>query len=214
MRYSPPSIRPRRSVHSLRSATALALTLVILVTSCRDEGPAPATDIAYAEDGRHVKYGDPDPIILDMNGDAIVDFTVFVELTANPAGDHLYTGINPIGPHLIKSGPPDDNRYLNMGLLVAEAPGEEIDGSSGANERWSGDHGTLVIRHTPTSGAVWYEGDWSADSAQIVGIQLMMAGEVHYGWLRLRFDKATEWVTLVDHAYAETPQIPLKAGEH
>jgi hypothetical protein len=196
------------------SAICVVLALSTLVTSCRDEGPAPTPEIAYAVDGRHVKYGDPDPISLDMNGDAIVDFTVFVELTATSSGDHLNTGINPIGPHLIKSGPPDDNRFLNMGLLVAEAPGEEIDGSSGPNERWSGDHGALVIRHTPASGAVWYEGDWSADSAQIVGIQLMIAGRVHYGWLRLRFDKATEWVTVVDHAYAVPAETPLKSAEH
>jgi hypothetical protein len=151
--------------------------------------------------------------MLDMNGDATPDFTVFVELTANPAGDHLYAGINPLGPHLIKSGPPDDNRFLNMGLLVAEAPGAEIDGAAGANERWSGDHGTLVIRHTPTTGTIWYEGDWSADSAQIVGIQLLTGGEVHYGWVRLRLDKATEEITLVDHAYVLDAGMPILAGE-
>lgn len=206
----------RRSVLALRSAGTLGLVLVFaaFATSCEDEGPAPPKNIAYTVDGREVKYGDPDPIFLDMNRDAIVDFTVFVELTAIGTGDQLYTGINPIGPHRIKSGPPDDERFLNMGLLVAETPEAVIDGSAGTGERWSGDHGTLVIRHTPATGAVWYEGDWASDTAEIVGIQLLIGGKVHYGWLRLRFEKATERITLVDHAYVLEANVPIRAGEH
>jgi hypothetical protein len=207
---------PRRQRHGSRTFHAIGLVLLLttLGTSCRDEEPALPKNIIYAPDGRSVMAGEPDPIFLDMNGDGTVDFTVFVELTANTSGDHLYAGINPIGPHLIKSGPPEDDRFLNMGFLVAEVPGTTIDESLGPEERWSGDHGTLVIRHTPTTGAVWYEGDWSPDSAQIVGIQLMIGGEAHYGWLRLRFDKSTERLTLVDHAHVETAELPLKAGEH
>jgi hypothetical protein len=191
----------------------LILILATLAMSCRDEGPAPPKNIAYVPDGRTVEYGDPDPIFLDMNGDAIVDFTVFVELTAIGTGDQLYTGINPIGPHRIKSGPPDDERFLNMGLLVAETPDDVINESAGPGERWSGDHGTLVIRHTLATGAVWHEGDWASDTAEIVGIQLLIGGEVHYGWLRLRFDKATEQIILVDHAYVPDAGVPILAGE-
>ena len=42
---------------------------------------------------RTVKLGDASPIVIDLGSDGTPDFTVFLELTANSAGDHLYAGI-------------------------------------------------------------------------------------------------------------------------
>lgn len=48
--------------------------------------------LIYVEDGRTVKYGDPLPLALDVSGDGSVDFTIFVELTANSRGDRCTWG--------------------------------------------------------------------------------------------------------------------------
>ncbi|RIA08879.1 hypothetical protein OE09_0703 [Flavobacteriaceae bacterium MAR_2010_72] len=95
--------------------------------SNNDETPVNNNSINYILDGRTVRLGDPLPIALDLSGNGQVDFTIFVELTANSQGDRLYAGVNPIDTNQIKSGPPIDDNFLNMGFLIAESVGETID---------------------------------------------------------------------------------------
>lgn len=168
--------------------------------------------IIYKEDGRTVRLGDPLPIILDLTGDGVPDYTIFVELTANSHGDRLYAGINPLGDNVIKSGPAVDENFLNMGLLVSEIPDYLIDVNLKPGQRWTSDFGALVIRNTFTNGAVSYEGQWS-DGSQIVGIQHIKDGLRYFGWLRIYFNKNTEIVTLADFAYESLSDQPIKAGK-
>ena len=122
-------------------------TLLVLLSSCKkEENSQPLKTISYTADGRTVKLGDASPIVIDLGSDGTPDFTVFLELTANSAGDHLYAGINPINLNLIKSGPADDNRYLNMGFLIPETQNAIINNQLQPNQRWTSDFGTLVIR--------------------------------------------------------------------
>ncbi len=171
----------------------------------------PYSSIVYKPDGRTVKLGDPFPIALDLTEDGLVDFTVFMELTANTKGDRLYAGINPIGPNLIKSGPSIEENYLSMGLLIAENFNSTIDDQLEPNQQWTGNHGALIIRNTSTLGNVSYEGSWAAQK-QIVGIQNHVHGSIHFGWLQLTFDKETEIVTLIDYAYDSIAGQSIKAG--
>lgn len=171
----------------------------------------PTNSIIYKLDGRTVKHGDPVPIAIDLSEDGQVDFTIFVELTANSQGDRLYAGMNPIGANLIKSGPPIDENFLSMGLLVAEIQGATIDLKVGQNQQWTPDFGALAIRNTFSNGQVSYEGNW-ADSEQIVGIQNKINQSVYFGWLRIKFDKITEMITLIDYAYDSIAGKPILAG--
>lgn len=193
----------------------IILTGVLFFSGCDcdkdDKIIEPTNSIIYKLDGRTVKYGDPFPIAIDLSEDGQVDFTIFVELTANSQGDRLYAGMNPIGINLIKSGPPIDENFLSMGLLVAETPGEKIDLSVGQNQQWTSDFGALAIRNTFTNGEVSYEGNWS-DSEQIVGIQHKINQTIYFGWLRIKFDKGTEVVTLIDYAYDSFENQPILAG--
>jgi hypothetical protein len=198
---------------SKRYLFCIILFVGLSFSGCKkeDEIIEPTNSIIYKLDGRTVKLGDPSPIAIDLSEDGQVDFTIFVELTANSQGDRLYAGMNPIGANLIKSGPPIDENYLNMGLLVAEIPGSTIDFNVGQNQQWTPEFGALVIRNTFTNGDVSYEGNW-ADSEQIVGIQNKINQSVHFGWLRIKFDKTTEIVTLIDYAYNSIASQPIIAG--
>lgn len=167
--------------------------------------------IVYKTDGRIVRLGDPFPIALDLSEDGLVDFTIFVELTASSRGDRLYAGMNAIGANQIKSGPPIDDNFLSMGFLVAETPGSIINDSLLNNQRWTSDFGALVIRNTLSHGEIFYEGSW-ADSSQIVGIQNNISGSIFFGWLRIEFSKITEAVTLIDYAYDSIASRPIMAG--
>lgn len=176
-----------------------------------DELPVHTNTIIYKLDGRTVKLGDPLPIIVDLSNDGLIDFTIFVELTANNQGDRLYAGMNPIGVNLIKSGPAKDENFLNMGLLVAELASSTINFDVDANQQWTSEYGALVIRNTCANGDVSYEGNW-ANSEQIVGIQNKINESVYFGWLRIKFDKITEIATLIDYAYNSVANQPILAG--
>lgn len=167
--------------------------------------------IIYKTDGRTVKLSDLSPITLDISEDGMVDFTLFVELTANTQGDRLYVGINPIGPNLIKSGPPINENFLNMGLLISEPVGAIIDEALLKDQRWTNDYGALVIRNAFSNGTTTYEGNWE-NSAQIVGIQNTFNKSNYFGWIRIEFNKETEVVTLIDYAYNSIANLPIIAG--
>ena len=192
---------------------AILLWSSLLLFGCDkdNEKIEPIDSIVYKLDGRSVKYGDSFPIALDMTEDGQVDFTIFVELTANSNGDRLYAGINPIGANLIKSGPPNYENFLSMGLLVAETPGKTIDSGIGQNQIWTSDHNALVIRNAFSNGEVSYEGSWT-DSEQMVGVQHIIGESIYFGWIRIKFDKATEIVTLIDYAFNSIPSQEIKAG--
>lgn len=119
----------------------------LFFSGCKGDDVIPGrlNTIMYKMDGRTVKAGEPFPIALDLSDDRQVDFTLFVELTANSKGDRLYAGMNPIGANLIKSGPPVDENFLSMGLLIAEIPGSLIDFKVDANQQWTTAYGSLVI---------------------------------------------------------------------
>lgn len=190
------------------------ILLPLLSTCKKDEKSEVLKTISYTSDGRSVKLADAAPIVIDLGSDGSPDFTVFLELFANSAGDHLYAGINPIDLNLIKSGPADDDRFLNMGFLIPETQNTLISNQLQTNQRWTDDFATLVIRNTNTDGAVWHEGSWKDNTPNIVGIQYIKEGKKYFGWLRLNFDKATEVVTLIDYAWEKTPDTPIKAGDH
>lgn len=202
-----------RSIDYKWLLSLLLLLGLLLFFGCKedDETIEPPSTVFYKLDGRTVKLGDPSPIALDLSGDGQVDFTIFMELTANNQGDRLYAGVNPIGPNLVKSGPPIDENFLSMGFVVAESAGSIINLDVEANEQWTNAHSALVVRNTFTNGEISYEGNW-ANGERIVAIQNIIDGSVYFGWLRLKYDRITEVITLIDFAYESTPGRPIVAG--
>ncbi len=185
-------------------------------TGC-ESGDDPAvtpitTPIHYTRDGRSVHASDVSPMTVDLNNDGYPEFTVFLQLTAMGGGDRLYAGVNPIGVSQLKSSPPDEDQFLNMGFIIPHAEGTMIDGSLGDAEAWTDEHAILAIRHTPPTGDDWHEGAWADGTEKIVAIRHFLGDDTHLGWLRLRFDKATETLTLVDFAFTKSAGMKLKAG--
>ena len=137
-----------------------------------------SSSIQYSKDGRTVQYGDLLPIALDISGDKEVDYTIFVEATASSKGIRLYAGVNPIRANLIKSGPPIDDNFLNMGLIIPQQDGSIIDHNLDSDQRWTSDFSALVIRNTDVAGVTTYEGHWSGQDQMVpftmVGLELSL----------------------------------------
>ncbi len=186
------------------------LGLTIGLWGCSNDDPQPIapSEVIRVIDGRTAKQGSGNPLTIDMNKDGIVDFTVFAELTANQQGDKLYVGVNPIGPHKVKSGPFSDDNFLNMGLLIAENPPTTLDFSLKPNEQWTSEHGAIAIRKTTNSGSVSHEGAWIGRS-KVLAIQVYQNGQYHIGWLKIHFNAETEVATLLEYAHHKRPQTPI-----
>jgi len=169
------------------------------------------SSIQYFTDGRSVQYGDPSPIALDITADGMVDFTIFIEATASSRGVRLYAGINPIRDNKVKSGPAIDENFLNMGFIIPQRPGSVIDHSREIDQQWTQEFSALVIRNTDNNGIISYEGFW-VNPEEIIGVHFRVEDSIHYGWLRIKFDKATEVVTLIDYAWNSISNQEINAG--
>jgi hypothetical protein len=185
----------------------------IVLFACSDAETEVPEPIIHRMDGRTVKLSDPSGIALDVNENGIIDFNIFIELTANDQGDRLYAGINPIGANAILAGPADDDNFLSMGFAKALTPPAMIPDIPAGDLQWSPDFHSLAIRNTSTSGTLSYEGDWSNNAPAFLPIRLDQAGKKNYGWLKLHFDKETEVLTLEEYAFHPVEGVSLSVGE-
>ncbi len=189
---------------------------LLTLAACVDDAPTqvtPPKEIIHTPDGRTVKLGDATGIALDVDSDGRVDYNIFVELTANSAGDRLYAGINPIGTNAILAGPANDDNFLSMGFAKALAANTPIPERPSGDLQWSPDFHALAIRNTATAGAVSYEGDWGSGAAAFLPLRLDEGGLKRYGWAKLSFNRTTEVMTLEEYAYSEVAGVTLAAGE-
>ncbi len=185
----------------------------ITLFACSEAETIEPEPMIHRMDGRTVKLSDPSGIALDVNENGIIDFNIFIELTANSQGDRLYVGINPIGSNAILAGPADDDNFLSMGFAKAFTPPEMIPVAPTGDLQWSPDFHSLAIRNTSTSGTLSYEGDWSNDAPAFLPIRLDEAGKKNYGWLKLHFDKETEILTLEEYAFHPVEDVSPSVGK-
>lgn len=168
--------------------------------------------IEYKTDNRTLKVSDPLPMNVDINGDGTIDLSFFTSLVSSGGGVHLYVGVNPVFGAMVRSNPNDDNRFLNMGNVIAFEQLGKIKAASQPNQNWTEDHSCMAIRHTISS-VNSYESPWANGTPRILGVKLYVNKEIHYGWVRLSFNQATEELTLIDYAWNKTPDKETLAGE-
>lgn len=201
----------------IKFGTIFSVLLCIGLLACEkneDIHIQPITDnIYYKVDGRSVCTGNPEQIELDINNDGILDYLTFTVLYADEDGDHLYFGIKPIGNNMIKSSPPNENYYLDMGFIQSETFLDLINCDLKKDQIWTSGRNTLVLRHSESNCSIWYEGNLQYETEEIVAIKHSNDQASHYGWLRFKFDKKKECVTLIDYAYNLEPEEPIKAGQ-
>lgn len=213
---SPLWVKKEPFVRLIQSLTAICAVLLMLLLcgSCSQDlenDTIPETqeqEVVHKTDGRTVRLGNTLPIALDMNEDGQVDFTVFIELMANSEGDHLFFGINPIGPNLIKSGPHIDHNFLNMGFLVAEESNAVISPTLEENQQWTIEHSALLVKRIYDNCQTVYEGEW-VNGAQVVGVQLFKDQLYYMGWLKISLNKEGNEATLVEYAYQTVVGAPI-----
>ena len=111
-----------------------------------------------------------------------------------------------------------------MAYVNELSSGDAIDGSL----LWGADAGQLLIEKVGASCTVWLggsicaaiypNGDWglAPPATGFVGVQFLIGGQIHYGWVRLRVQSGpggTMNLFLLDYAYNSVPGEPILAGE-
>lgn len=168
--------------------------------------------IRYVVDGRYGNYGYPTPLLLSLDADSKIDFTIFIEAAYLGGNVQLAVGINPIELNTVKSSAPNDDRFLNMGLIIPTSDSSLIDETLQENEYWTSDHSALVIRYTDSNENMTYEGAWASET-RIAPVQFYIAGQRHFGWLRIQFLDQSNSLQLIDYAYNALPDAPIRAGQ-
>ncbi|GAB4254368.1 MAG: hypothetical protein Kow0079_10590 [Vicingaceae bacterium] len=143
---------------------------------------------------------------LDLNGDAIVDFTLKFDINTYSSG--AYTAnivqiVNGTGNQNLGQGAPGNNwnypSVLSSGDTIGSA-GPWISGAnvvSGLASYWVG------------SGSYGY---WGGQSMKFLGLKFDIGGNTHYGWARVSVASQATGFTIHDYAYESTPNTEIIAG--
>lgn len=138
---------------------------------------------------------DPDSVTIDLNNDAIVDFTLYKTtgtaeaVRMHPAPGNEVLGTTSYGQFFLAS-------VLNAGDLI-----------NGTATMWNGTmNGSMMT-------LVWGNyGYWAGMSDKYLGLRFVVGGDTHYAWARLTVAGDASSGTLKDFAYESTPGTGIQAG--
>ncbi|MBK9401480.1 MAG: T9SS type A sorting domain-containing protein [Bacteroidetes bacterium] len=152
---------------------------------------------------------------LDLNNDAISDF-ILTAFHVNPPqiGNETISRVNtsPLNGNAVKdtlvnsdtvSIPIQLNAVINSNLLL--------------NQSWQ-TSGSQILKNGAYGGGlsndtVW--GLWDSLSDYYLGLRLLLSGQIHYGWVRLRVDVTESYASLIvkNYAYNTVPNQAILAGQ-
>ena len=80
------------------------------------------------------------------------------------------------------------------------------------NVRWSESHGE-IIESVYNGESLSWNGTWSGDRAQYLGVQLVKDGKSYLGWVRVELNPETEKAFVKEYAINRTPNADITSGD-
>jgi hypothetical protein len=205
---------------NIRYVVLIALTIFSL-GACKKE-PVPVNEtpkveipemddsptISYKHINQKLKASDINAMNLDVNDDGIIDCSYFMQYVLLSGNVHLYSGVNPVFGGATSANGPNDNEYLNMGMVHTFEQKKLIH----KDLAWTDEHSLFADRIEELNGNKIYAGYWGNGQQQFMSLRFPIHGKMHYAWVRLKFDKATEELSLVDAAWNTLPEKEIHAG--
>jgi hypothetical protein len=181
---------------------------VVLLSACNEEPEIPSPPVSEIV---HKKLTHPEfftygtPKVLDLDGDAVIDFQFGVTLFANQLGDHYQ--------YVVSSS--RANRAL---LMEEEAIPLESDFEIGENSEqndlvWDISAGKLITKLQRETGAPSWDGTWSNIPDGIVGIRFFIGQNLHYGWIKIGNDQYSNRMSVLEYAYQSVPGKSIRSGQ-
>jgi hypothetical protein len=176
--------------------------------------PVTTNGISYTEMNQQVAYNKFITLDADKNGQN--DFYFTSVLIYHDSQAHMYLMASPVS----KSGAKlmlDSRQELVMNGMWA-APlneGTEISATATTNNIWSNfmikgvalnviDHGTAVKT---------YQGPWVGTNNKYLATQIVINGQVHYGWVKITQTANEAAITITGFAYNTTAGAKILAGQ-
>lgn len=180
----------------------------VLLSACGEEPEVPsppASEIVYKKLNYPEFFTYGTPKVLDLDGDALIDFQFGVTLFANQLGDHYQYVVSPSRA----------NRALLMEEEAIPLEGDfEIGESSDRNNLvWNFSTGKLITKLQRQSGAPSWSGTWSTIPDGIVGVRFFIGQKLHYGWIKIGNDQYSNRMSVLEYAYQSVPEKSIKSGQ-
>lgn len=181
---------------------------VVILSACSEEPEVPsppASEIVYKKltHPEFFTYGTPK--VLDLDGDAVIDFQFGVMLFANQLGDHYQFVVS-------------SSRANRVLLMEEEAIPLESDFEIGLNSErnnliWDIQAGKLVTKLQRQIGDPSWSGNWTTISDGIVGVRFFIGQKLHYGWIKIGNDLYSDRMSVLEYAYQSVPGKSIKSGQ-
>lgn len=214
----------------------MALTAMLLLEACskqKNEKPEPCLPQIPAEETQQPANGTTAThngiVHTQLNQELAYNKFVTIDVDNNGKNDlyfasvliydgqsHLYLLASPVSASGAKLLLNNDEELIMNGMWLRPLDANiEIKAETDAHAEWNNffTKGVVldVIDNSPQSST--FNGPWVAKGDKYLAMQVIIAGNIHYGWVRLSHTVNESRVLIKDFAYNTTPGASIKAGQ-
>ena len=172
-----------------------AIATGILAISATAQG-----QIIYHDVNPDVTLTGNDSLMLDINNDGVIDFTLYQQ--------HYVSGANVIDGEMIT--PKSNNKLLSSGSYLRVLNNND---RISQNDTVWGSYGYFLAKGIYAGKPIQY-GHWTGGiTDKFAGFKIKKSGSWYYGWARFDVDSSAKSITIKDWAYNNYPNSQIKAGQ-
>jgi hypothetical protein len=178
----------------------------------KESQPENQKGIYYKEVNSTLNFNQTTSLKLDINQDGSNDFEIYKDKYKTDIDSLKGFFVKNLGssPKMIEIKLTHNTLFDCMNLMSYS--GEEVISESLPNEHsWDSKNGLLALRHEPNATFI---ARWSDGAPKIMAIRLLISGKAHYGWIKLQYSRENNSITVMDYAYNQVVEGPIRAGQH
>lgn len=148
---------------------------------------------------------------LDLNNDGIPDFTFAISSTAHFSS----IGYTTRARFYLKVIPGQAGNEAVQGAQAPTASAVPAGVKIGPQEKFAPGDLYMVNQAYVRGGTARSSGTWQKVEFAYVGLKILIDGQVHYGWARIKFPYpyAYQYPSIYGYAYESTPNQPIATGQ-
>lgn len=180
----------------------------LIFSSCGEETEIPMepdSEIVFKKLQHPIYFSYGMPQVIDLDGNAIIDFQFGVTLMANELGDHYQFVVSPsrLNTSLVNE----------LESIPLETNFEIGDNSTQEGLTWDIGLGKLLTKLQRPIGDPSWSGTWNLIPDGIIGVRFFIGDKAHYGWIKVGNDYNSNQMTVLEYAYHAEPGKPITTGQ-
>ncbi|WP_207533578.1 hypothetical protein [Desertivirga arenae] len=166
--------------------------------------------IHYKEINSTLNFNQTSGLKLDINEDGAYDFEIYKDKYKTDMDSLKGFFVKNLADHKMIEIKLTHNPLFDCMNLMSYLGEEVISGSLTEEYSWDSKNGLLALRHEPNPTFI---ARWSDGTAKIMAVRLSISGKTHYGWIKLRYSRENNSITVVSYGYNRAVEGPIKAGQ-